>query len=184
MLRLTLPIIFVSFLHRIPQNVMPYFIFIFISVAVFLGILDIRRGYIYYFDILNLIMFPIILAMYMMFPNNMKPWILHYGGRIIYPILAVITIGPPLLSLPSFRLTWRGSSPYHNILVVLWGATFILSSTLLWLGSWLGASEEKVLRVPLLVILMLTIPMRAALAREFRILRERAKTGFFKLQEK
>lgn len=184
MIRFTLLIIFVTFLHRIPKGAMLYFVLVFILASVVLAVRDIRRGYIYYFDILNLIMFPAILTMHMVFPDGTKPWLLQYGGRIVYPLLAVITIGPPLLSLPSFRLTWSGSSPYQTLLVVLWGATFVLSSTMLWLGSWLGSSEEKLIRVPLLVIVMLTIPMRVALAREFRILRERAKSGFFRLQEK
>ncbi len=162
MIRLTLPIIFASAFMRILQtNTTTYFILAFLLASIAFTIVDVRRGYIYYLDILDVLLFITVFVMWIVSREKAVSWLTNYRGQVIYPLFAVITIIPPLLSLPAFRIVWRGeSTTVPTVLVVLWSSTFVLSSTMLWLGA--------PIKTPLLIIVMMTLPMRFTLTRKIR----------------
>lgn len=163
MIRITLSIIFVSFLGRIPTYAVPYFMLGLVLISVLVAGLGIRRGYLYYYDIFNLTVFPTIFVIYITSPEVL-PWMIHSWGPIMYLLLAVATILPSLLlRRPVACISWKKDSlPVPAVLLVLWGATFLLSSTMLWRGA--------PVRTPWLIIVMLTIPTRIALARELKLI--------------
>ncbi|HIE30660.1 TPA: hypothetical protein EYP66_25655 [Candidatus Poribacteria bacterium] len=166
MIRIALPIIFLTFLNRIPTHVAPYFILIFAVISVIMALIGIRRGFLYYYDPLNIIMFSAVFIMWALSPNQAISWTLRYGKSVLYPVLALATIAPPILSYPRFRIIWKGEYPHAPMpFVVLWGSTFILASVMLWLGA--------PVRTPILIIVLLTLPMRISLAREFNITKRR-----------
>jgi len=161
-----LAVAFVSFLQRIPHVAVPYFITALILISIFFVVWGIRRGCLYYYDFINISLFPVFLATWLLSPQKETAWLISHRGHIIYPLFAVASIAPRMLSLPAFHLVWKGNSTaIPTVFVVLWGATFLLSSIMLWLGA--------PIRTPVLVILVLTIPTRIALARELNMTKDR-----------
>jgi hypothetical protein len=149
------------FMRILQTNMMMYFVLVFLLIAIAFTIVDVRRGCIYYLDILDVLLFIIILAMWIVSQEKTLSWLTRYRGKVIYPLFAVITIIPPLLSLPAFRIVWKGESTMvPTVFVVLWGSTFVLSSTLLWLGA--------PIKTPLLIMFMMTLPVRVTLTRRIR----------------
>ncbi|MBC8231398.1 hypothetical protein H8E77_17740 [bacterium] len=181
MFRIALPVIFLSFLNRIPNNAVPYFILIFGIISVIMTVIGIRRGFLYYYDPLNIIVFAVVFAMWALSPEQTVPWMLRYGKSIVYPLLALATIVPPLLSYSRFCIVWKESpiAPIAPIaptpFVVLWGSTFILASVMLWLGA--------PVRTPILIIVFMTFPIRISLARAFNLTKKRTRRSRKEPQE-
>jgi len=175
-IRIALPVIFLGFLNRIPTNAVPYLILIFAIISIMMAILGIRRGFLYYYDPLNIIVFFVAFIMWLLFPEQVVSWTIRYGKSVIYPLLALATVVPPLLSYPRFRIIWKGEYPFiPTPFIVLWGSTFILSSVMLWLGA--------PVRTPILIIVFMTFPMRISLVREFKITKKRTRLFWKEDQE-
>ena len=163
MIRITLPIIFVSLLSRVPIQAMPYFILAFALISIVVAGLGIRNGYLHHYDILDLTIFFTALAGYIASPERAVEWMINNGRLVVYPLFAITTLAPPLLlRRPVTRIIWKGTpSPVSMVTLVLWGTTFILSSIMLWLGARS--------RTPFLIIAVVTIPVQITLAYELNL---------------
>jgi hypothetical protein len=173
MVRVILLVLFVGFFQRIPTDAVPYFISILLLISVFLAVRGILGGYFYYYDFLTLILFSVALATWLLSPDKEASWLIRYRGQIVYPLLAIAVIIPPILSWQAFHFRWKAEPLAVPLpFIVLWGSTFILISIMLWFG----AST----RTPVLVLGVMTMPMRAALVWEFKMGKTRPRIASFK----
>ena len=165
-IRIAIGVIFIGLLERVATHAVPIIVLMFAVISIVLGGFRIRRGSLYYFDLLYIVAFLSAFVACAVSPDETVPWILRYRAPIMYLLLAIATMGPPLFSLPPFRFTWRRPpSRMPPIFVVLWGTSFLLSSSLLWLGY--------PIRTPLLIFVLLTIPTHITAMHQWKRVRSR-----------